>query len=502
MIPKIWRHLAFALFLSISTSSAGLAAENAATRRDCDAFLAKAFALDMAPGMAIAIVKGEDVVYAKGFGWADVAAKRPVTPETQFYIASTTKSFTAFAAALLAHRGQIDLDAPIARYLPKLQLQAPLSADEITLRHLLTMTHGIEDGGPVVFRTAFTGVYTHDQLVQLLGSYRPAESGRAFHYGNLGYNIAGLAMDAQLGMSWKELLDREIFRPLGMKSTTASMSKTDRQRLALPYAAAPSGFEPIHYAKNDGNMHAAGGHVTTALDLARWIEVHLNRGRYDSRQVFPAEVVAETHRQQVEQDRKFGAIQRHGWGLGWDLGTYEGDTLVHRFGSFSGFRSHVSFMPERGLGVVVLVNNGTPGSFLADLAAWYAYDRLLEKPGVEAKFAALLEEYRGQVEGMRGKIAEDRARRAARSQALPHPLAAYAGAFENPELGRMEWTVANGALEVSMGAMQSSVEVYDAPANQLRIELTGSGDVVQFAFEGEQSTSLVWDGQMFTRVGR
>ncbi|MCZ6679967.1 MAG: serine hydrolase [Candidatus Poribacteria bacterium] len=123
-----------------------------------DPFIEKAFALDLTPGMAVAVVQGNDVIYAKGFGYADLETQRRVTPETMFYIASTTKSFTAFAAALLDSRGELDLDKPISQYLPNLRLQLPLSADDITMRDLLTHTHGIENGGPVTFRTAFSGV--------------------------------------------------------------------------------------------------------------------------------------------------------------------------------------------------------------------------------------------------------------------------------------------------------------------------------------------------------
>jgi CubicO group peptidase (beta-lactamase class C family) len=234
-------------------------------------FIAEAFAVDLSPGMAVAVIQGRDVVYAQGFGYADLATQRRVTPETMFYIASTTKSFTAFAAALLHARGKLDLDAPVSRYLPDLKLQAPLSADSISMRALLTHTHGIDNNGPVVFRTAFSGVYTNAQLIELLRAHGPAENGRDFRYGNIGYNVAGLAMDAALGRSWKDVLQQEIFKPLGMENTNGYISKVDKHRLAMPYAAEEKGYRPLPYAKSDANMHAAGGHVSTVFDLAEWL---------------------------------------------------------------------------------------------------------------------------------------------------------------------------------------------------------------------------------------
>ena len=116
-----------------------------------DAFIESAWALDLSPGMALAVVQGDRVVYSKGFGYADLDTKRRVTPETLFYVASTSKSFTAFAVALLDHRGKLDLDAPLSRLLPDVRLQEPLSAASITMRDLLTHTHGIANSGPVVY---------------------------------------------------------------------------------------------------------------------------------------------------------------------------------------------------------------------------------------------------------------------------------------------------------------------------------------------------------------
>src|SRR5688572_16727549 len=112
----------------VSTASSGSSSSSAATTSAAlDSVLASIFALDLAPGLSVAVVRDTQVIYAKGFGWADVEARRPVTPETIFYIASTTKSFTGLAAVLLDEQGRLDLDAPLSRYLPGAKLQAPLT---------------------------------------------------------------------------------------------------------------------------------------------------------------------------------------------------------------------------------------------------------------------------------------------------------------------------------------------------------------------------------------
>ncbi|MCH8020104.1 serine hydrolase [candidate division KSB1 bacterium] len=492
------------LFVSaslVTSSSACQKNEFEAAVKEFDPFIEKAFALDMTPGLAVAVVKGNDTIYARGFGYADIEAKRRVTPETMFYIASTTKSFTAFAAALLHHRGELDLDQPLSGYLPKLRLQTPLSTHDITLRDLLTHTHGIENDGPVVFRTAYTGEHHHDQLVALLEKHPPATTGGAFDYGNLGYNIASLAMDANLDIGWKDLIKREIFQPLGLKNTSGRLSKVERNLLALPYAPEEKGFRLVHYAKHDANMHAAGGHVSSALDLAEWLKVHLNSGKVNGKQIFPAEVVAETHRKQADQERELLGFQRHGWGLGWDLATFEGDTLLHRPGSFTGFFSYVSFRPQHDLGVVVLVNGGYMGAMLATTVTKYLYDRLLEKEGLAEKYDKQLAGLQGRSAQFRKRLGRGKAQRAARQQTLPNPLAAYTGVYENPELGRMTWQLVNDKLEVSMGLLWSPAEVYSAENNKFRVELTGGGEVIGFSFIAGHVESLTYRKQRFNRVG-
>ena len=463
-----------------------------------DPLIKAIFELDLAPGMAVAVVSGDELVYEAGFGYADVKARRLVTPETLFYIASTSKSFTAFAAALLHDESRLDLDAPLSGYLPTLVMKPPLSADEITLRDLLTHTHGIQQGGPLEFRTAFTGEFTNDQLIQLLGTYDPSPNGRVFRYGNLGYNVVGLAMESALCKGWKEVLQSEVFGPLGMTKTTAYRSQADPSSLAMPYRMGPDGVTPLHYAKDDSNMHAAGGHLTTVGDLAKYLEAHLNAGRVDGKQVFASAVVAETHRQHTEQDRNYGPLHRHGWGLGWDLGSYDGDTVIHRFGGFSGFHSHLSFMPEHRIGIAMLVN-GSAGSLLANAVAAAIYDRMLGKPSLDAGIEPLLERVRNQADQARERMLRDRQRRAARPQTLPHLLEVYAGTYHNADFGSMEWSLVDGRLNVAMGLAQSTMEVYDGQNNQLRVELTGGGSVVSFTFDGDRAISLTSAGRTFDR---
>jgi CubicO group peptidase (beta-lactamase class C family) len=465
-----------------------------------DAFIEKGLGLDLAPGLAIAVVQGKDHVYTRGFGLADRDSGRRVTPETVFYVASTTKSFTALAAALLHERKLLDLDAPMSRYLKTVRLRPPLSPDGITLRDLLTHTHGISNAGPVVFRTAYSGDFTNAQLIELLSAHAPSSKGGAFSYGNLGYVVAGLAMEAATGRGWKEIVEQEVLSPLGMEATSAWRSRVASERLALPHAAAAQGFERRPEKKVDANMHAAGGHFTTVVDLARYLEAQLDEGKVGGRAVLPAKVLAETRRQQADQDRAFGDIRRFGWGLGWDLGRLDGELLLHRFGGFPGYRSHLSFLPERGLGVAVLVNETGLGGRFADLVAAYAYAILLGRADADTRYEAKLKAMGEEATAFRRKVAADAADRKART--LSRPPKAYAGVYESPRLGRIELRVEGSRLEARMGVLESDVEVLDAALDKLRVELTGEGSVLQVFFApGGVATRLVFQEEEFTRTG-
>jgi CubicO group peptidase (beta-lactamase class C family) len=455
----------------------------------------------VAPGVAVVVVKDSRVILLKGYGYADIQSKRPVTPQTAFYIASSTKSFFALAMALLDQKGQMSLDAPLSSYLPDVKLQPPLSTDTIKLRNLLTHTHGIA-GGPVDFRMSFTGQGTQSELLALLAEHPRSKDGNEFAYGNLGYQIASMALASKLKQGWKEVVQSTVLDPLGMKNTTAYASRVKAEELALPYFADPRDYTRVHYAKADANMHAAGGMITTAEDVAKWLQVQLNNGKLAGKQVFPASVVEETHRLQADQDSQAAWVRRYGYGLGWNIGSYEGETLIHHHGGFSSFYAHISFMPKQRLGVAVLGNEVVFGSNFSETVAQYIYDTLLDLPGTKFRWQKRLAEAPQIGQRERERLTAERTRRAGRQRPLPYPLETYAGVYEHPQGGRMEWRVQNGKLAVSMGPLWSEAEVFDAAKNELRVELTpGRGVVIGFEFADGKAVGLTHGNFKFKRAG-
>lgn len=463
-------------------ASSGQAVIGGEWRSDVADFAQKIIDAGLAPGAGVAVAVGDWVAWVEGFGMADLDTRRPATDDTPFYIASSTKALTATAAELAVYNGDLDLDAPMVRYLPDARLPEGVEPNSITVRDLIGLTHGLSGNGPIVLRTAYTGEFTRPQLLELLRFHQATGEHGSFDYNNLGYNLLGMVLEAVYVESWKDVVERLVLDPLGMTSTSAYRSRLDPDRLALPHDLGPDGFVAIPLAKQDANLHAAGGHFASARDLARFLAAHQSGGRLEGEQVLPRGAITVTHELHATQDREFGPYHRFGWGHGWDLGTYDGDTLIHRFGGFPGYRSHMSFMPEHGIGVVVLVNGGGVASAAADLLATYIYDRLLDKPDLEERYAARMDSLVRLEAGSRRRSAEHLEERAARMAPLRHPLADFAGTYESAVVGRLVLRVVAGGLEARIGVLESRAEVYDASADQLRIELAGSGQVVTFEF--------------------
>ncbi|MBL0940269.1 MAG: serine hydrolase [Gemmatimonadaceae bacterium] len=500
MTIRTYRTLALAITSALLAAVPGTLtaqARSAIPIARLDSVIAPLFALDLAPGLGVVIVRDTQVLYMKGFGFADVEAKRPFTPQTVFYVASTTKSFTGLATAMLDAQGRFRLDDPIAKYLPEVTWKAPLDPNTITIRSLLAHTHGI-GRGPVALRLAYSGEYSGNaQLIGLLAEHE-ALPDRNYRYTNLGYNIATLAMDKITGESWKATLDHLIFKPLGMRNTSGYVSRVPASSLATPYRSTATGSERIRYGKVDANMQSAGGLVTTLEDEARWLEVNINDGRLDGRQVLPAAAVRETHAVQARFTQNTRGIQVTGYGLGWNIGTLGTDTILVHGGGFPGFATHMSFMPQQKLGIVVFANNGDLGSALVELTAQHLYGVLTGNSPASADSLTAL---RVQIERQRGAIKADRERRAARPQTLPLPRTAYTGTFTNAAMGTLVLSLnADGSLEARMGSAWSAVEVYDATKNQLRVELFGSGGVMTMNVDGDRVVSVNFEGFTFTRV--
>jgi CubicO group peptidase (beta-lactamase class C family) len=501
------RHAALGILMVAGALAAPLSAQGprptpAAIARAVDSLARRVISSGLSPALGVAVVMDGKTVLARSYGWADASARIAATDSTLWYVASTSKSYTGFAIALLAHQRALDIEAPIATLLPGVQWPDSVDPARLTLANFLSHTHGLNDNA-VVLSAAFTGEIPERQWPSLI-RFATRRRTDDLVYSNFGYNVAAMVIDRLRPEGWRRFLDSAVYQPAGMHETYARVSGLSARRIARPHALnAAGGHTTEEFQKTDATMNSAGGHLATLHDLARWTIVQMDGGTIDGRQVFPREAVALSHRliarQTREARRRFGPFEREGWGAGWDIGSYMGEPMVSRFGGYHSFRSHLSMLPRRRIGVVAQVNGPVAGD-ATDIIATLAYDLEAGRPNASAAAHARLDSLIASLPATRAEQAVADSVRRARQRPLRRPRGDFAGSYHHPAFGTLAFALSEGALHYRWGALDGPAEVFDADKDQLRIEFAGSGNVVSFRFDGPgAATSIELAGITFAR---
>lgn len=455
-------------------------------------------ATDNLTGLSVAVAGPDGAVYTKGFGYADQAQRVAVTPETSFYIASCTKAYNGLLSSILAEEGLLDLERPILEYRPFRSFERQKVFEGITVLDLLTHQSGIEN--PYLSTLlAYSGDYTDAQVLRLIEEETQAnETGKAFSYTNFGYYLLDALLQAELGKSWRDLLQEKVFTPLGMMHTTAYASKVSTPSEAVPYDGLyQEEISPVYLTKADATMHAAGGLMTTGKDAAQFLAYYLNpkEGPY------PAEVVRQSYQKEVSTAHGFtDAFHADGYAMGWRTGAYAGQPMAYHFGGYPGFFSSLSFMPEAKLGVAVLANNNISGQ-LAIRVTQYAYDLYLGNDQALKKHERQAARHlKKQLKRYRKFEAKHQAKLAKRTWQLALPKSAYAGTYRNPHLGKVTVALESGKLVARMGQIRTVATPYPHD-NCARVEMApGSGMVICFGVEDGRVKDFSFGRDLFERV--
>jgi CubicO group peptidase (beta-lactamase class C family) len=337
------------------------------------------------PGIAIVVIKDDKPIFVRAYGMADKEAGMRAEADTLFYTGSSTKSFTALAAAMLDKEGAIKLSDPVTKYTPRIRFKNDIP-DKITIRDLLTHTSGLRNT-PLINRLAFTGQIDQREIDHVFAegtTFNDANFGK-YNYTNLGYNIYGLALHYHLNKKWQDVLEERIFAPAGLKHTTAyaSRARAKKHKIAAPYVISsdtPDAGKMVRsqLEKVDNNMQSAGGIFMSISDLGRWLNLNMNGGKLGGKQVVPADLIQKVQTGYTKSTRNEPPFSGDGeYGLGWQIGKYRNEKVVYHHGGYPGYRSHVSFMPDRKIAVGVMVNNDALGGRLADMLAAYSYESRL-----------------------------------------------------------------------------------------------------------------------------
>ncbi|MFA0810240.1 serine hydrolase domain-containing protein [Microbulbifer epialgicus] len=310
----------------------------------------------------------------------------------------------------------------------------------------------------------------------------------SFRYSNYNYNILTALTDKQLGKSWKDIIDDEIFSKAGMTRSSAYISKAQNLGWSIAHPHDTFGLNKPKLVnserlKTDATMQSAGGVIMSAGDAVKWLEFMVEDGRIGGHQVFSKEAVVSTVRPYVKVNKKYGKYERNHYGLGWYIGKYEKDVLIHHFGGFSGARSHVSFMPDRKIGVAVFINDSEVGNPLADVIANYIYDSLIEENDAEENYKDSLEEAIKRRQVAKERLAASKARLANRPSTLSLPLDKYVGKYSSIFGESIAVEVNNGKLHFVEGDFSTPTTPYTKAESVRFNHISGLPMVMKFSLD-------------------
>ena len=417
-----------------------------------DAYVRGALTTWKVPGAAVAIVRNDSVIYAKGYGVREIGKPATVDERTMFAIGSSSKAFTAAAVAMLVDSAKVSLDAPATAYLPGFQMFDNYATREITVRDLLSHRSGLARGELLWYGSD----YDRDEILRRVRFLQPTWSFRSqFGYQNIMYLAAGQVVAKVTQAPWDDFIRARIFQPLGMTSSNTSITAlAGNEDVAAPHADVNDTVRAVPYRKID-NIAPAGSINSNALDMAQWVRLQLGDGKFNGKQLISKRLVDEMHMAQTvirNDPNGFGAMNPSAhlmaYGLGWILSDYEGKYLVQHGGNIDGMTALVAMLPEEKFGIVILSNMN--GSQMPTTIMLRALDMQLRRPAkdwsgqLRTRYDSLLTRARA----MQARAASQRVANTKPSLAL----AEYAGTYADSMLGTVKITESNGTLNFGFGS--------------------------------------------------
>jgi CubicO group peptidase (beta-lactamase class C family) len=323
------------------------------------------------PGISVGIVYDQELVWAKGFGFANLEQRIAATPQTIYRIASITKLFTSTAILQLRDAGKLQLDDPIKRHLPWFSVQNQFEdTPSITIQHLITHTSGLprESAFPYWTDAQFP---SREQMIQKLSSQSaifPTET--EWKYSNLGVSLAGEIVAAVSGMEYTDYIEQNILMPLGMKNTFVKTIDEKHPSLAVGYGRRlPDHTRKIALFEDCKGITPAANIATNVEDLARFAMLQFRGGPAGGAQILRGSTLREMHRIHWLDPNWVS-----GWGLGFHIEHRKGKTFVGHGGSLMGYRTSMLTIPEDKIAVIVLTNadDGIPDKYSEKAFEWIA----------------------------------------------------------------------------------------------------------------------------------
>jgi CubicO group peptidase (beta-lactamase class C family) len=425
-----------------------------------DAYIEKSVKLAKIPGVAVAIVRNDSVLYTKGFGVLAAGGHAPVNEQTLFEIGSSSKAFTATIVAMMVSDGKMKFDDLVSKYLPDFKLADPVASSLLTIRDAMTHRSGIGRAGDPVWIDA--GMSRAELLHRV--RFVPTESVFRSHYAyqNLMYLAAGEAAGKAAGSTWDELIQQRIFNPLGMTSSAPTYRGLKNTNVARPHTMDHDTAVVRTPFSGDG-IAPAGAILSNAHDMAQWLRFHLNDGVVNGKPLVSSVAFREMHIPQMLVGTPANELTLFStYGMGLFIEDYRHELMWQHGGNTQGMTTAVGMLPQKKFGVVVLSSMASaqlPGQLMH-----YIFDRQLGilpvkdfiADGIAARAA------RG---GRGGGAGGDSTAVPAGPHVptpAPLPLTAYVGTFRDSLYGDAVVSIENGRLNFVRGELHGPLEYWNA----------------------------------------
>jgi CubicO group peptidase (beta-lactamase class C family) len=401
------------------------------------------------PGMAIGIIRNNQVVLLKGYGVADVRNGKNVDGDTRFAVASNTKAFTATALGMLIDEGLLNWDDKVTDHLPWFRLYDPYVTYNLTIRDMLSHRSGLKTfSGDLIW---YGSNHSREEIVRRAAFLKPHHGFReVYGYSNILYLAAGLIVEQLSGMSWDDFIKTRLFLPLQMTNSNTSTTDLDLNgNTSMPHNDTDSRIIAINYLNWD-NIAPAGSINSSASDMLKWLQFQLSMGTVNGNALIKESTLRETWEQQITlkvsafSQKNFPSTHFRGYGLGWSLMDYKGRKVISHSGGYDGFISYSAFIPEENLGYVILTNKNS--SLFVPLS-YTILDAFLggEQNDWSTNYFDLIEKSRKQEEEQKAKIAGERV--SGTSPSLP--AEEYCGKYTSEIYGSASVEYVSGQLLLS-----------------------------------------------------
>lgn len=325
------------------------------------------------PGLAVGIVQNGRLVYSRGFGVTKLGQPNPVTPETLFHMASITKPFVATAVMQLVEQRKVDLDAPVAKYVPYFRLDDPRYTS-ITVRQMLTHTSGMPDVKDYLWNKPEYDDGALERYVRSLADKKLRfDPGTKFAYSNMAYEVLGDLVAKVSRVSVEDYVDEHILKPLSMTSSTLLIKNADPSKLAAGHSMGRNKIPKVVEFYPYNRAHTPSSDLLSiVVDMARWAMANMNRGELDGHRILQSPTYDVMWKAYTPPGRNTPPA-----GIGWFLSQFDGEQSVLHDGQDDGFITMLEMIPARKFALLFMAN--------CDYVSEKLYMRIVETAGPLSK---------------------------------------------------------------------------------------------------------------------